>query len=224
MSASQLTALPSAVLWMMAREEPGATMCRGGILNGEAGPDRMSRIICLLRNGLALRTLIVCPPALFDGWRGALTAGGFSVMGVAAGAACWVPHAPGGNSRPVVYLTTYAKASMYRRLLCSEAFPRVILDEGHLIRNGKATCRWGAAITYANRSTCRWILTASPVHDSYSNWKNLCMWLRVRASYEPHALSEIAAAIMPKPTVAVSETEPTVAPSAMSIQLHLMAF
>jgi hypothetical protein len=186
------------VRWMMAREAEGAPVCRGGILADDMGLGKTFQTIGLLRNGLALRTLIVCPPALIAGWTEELRACGFSVRTLEGGG-MWTPARAGEEERVAVYLTTYPKATMYRRFLVVEAFPRVVLDEGHVIRNGKDTARWTAAMSYANRSQCRWILSATPVQNSYSDWKNLTMWLRVRCGGS--MLPEIGAEIMLRRTM-----------------------
>lgn len=187
------------VRWMLAREEVGAPVCRGGILADDMGLGKTFQTIGLMRNGAALRTLIVCPPALMAGWTEELRACGFAVATIVAGSGLWTPVLKGDEGRMRVWLTTYPKATLYRRFLCGEAFERVILDEGHVIRNGKDTARWTAAISYANRSLCRWILSATPVQNAYSDWKNLCAWLRVRCSNSQ--LPEIGPTIMLRRTM-----------------------
>lgn len=186
------------VRWMMAREADGAAVCRGGILADDMGLGKTFQTIGLMRNGLPLRTLIVCPPALIAGWTEELRACGFSVRSLTS-AASWTPAAAGEEERVAVYLTTYPKATLYRRCLCAEAFGRVVLDEGHVIRNGKDTARWTAAMSYANRAQTRWILSATPVQNSYSDWRNLTMWLRVRCSNS--AVPEIGPTIMLRRTM-----------------------
>ncbi len=186
------------VRWMMAREAEGAPVCRGGILGDDMGLGKTFQTIGLMRNGLALRTLIVCPPALIAGWKEELRACGYSVRELTS-AASWSPAVAGEEEREGVWLTTYPKATMYCRFLCAEAFPRVVLDEGHVIRNGKDTARWTKAMSYANRAQCRWILSATPVQNSYSDWKNLCTWLHVRCPNS--AVPEIGPTIMLRRTM-----------------------
>jgi hypothetical protein len=186
------------VHWMMAREAAGAPVCRGGILADDMGLGKTFQTIGLMKNGLALRTLIVCPPALIAGWTEELRACGFSVRTLEGGG-MWAPARAGEEEWESVWLTTYPKATMYRRFLCAEAFGRIVLDEGHVIRNGKDTARWTAAMSYANRSECRWILSATPVQNSYSDWKNLTMWLHARCTSS--TLPEIGATIMLRRTM-----------------------
>lgn len=186
------------VRWMMAREAEGAAVCRGGILGDDMGLGKTFQTIGLMRNGLALRTLIVCPPALIAGWKEELRACGYSVRELTS-AASWSPAVAGEEEREGVWLTTYPKATMYSRFICAEAFPRVVLDEGHVIRNGKDTARWTKAMSYANRAQTRWILSATPVQNSYSDWRNLCTWLRVRCPNS--AVPEIGPTIMLRRTM-----------------------
>jgi len=166
---------------MLGREDAGAAVCRGGILGDDMGLGKTFQTIGLLKNApTALRTLILCPPALIAGWTQELKACGFSVS-VLMGSATWSPGSL-GSSDSTVFLTSYPKACLYRRALAlaEPAFARVILDEGHVIRNGPATARWMSCMAIAKRATCRWILSATPVQNGPTDWRNLCWWLRVR--------------------------------------------
>jgi SNF2 family DNA or RNA helicase len=76
----------------------------------------------------------------------------------------------------------------------------VVLDEGHVIRNGKDTSRWIHCMGVAADATTRWILSATPVQNSYSDWRNLCAWLRVTC--EASDLPEVGPQIMLRRTMA----------------------
>ena len=65
------------------------------------------------------------------------------------------------------------------RSVSTDVSPRVILDEGHSIRNGSATSRWRHCMYLAANSLCRWILSATPIQNGINDWNNLCRWLRV---------------------------------------------
>lgn len=186
--------------WMMQRESPTAPVCRGGVLGDDMGLGKTFQTIGLMRNGLALRTLIVCPPALVAGWKEELTACGYSVRTLMQSAS-WTPAVTGEKEREPVWLTTYPKATMYKRKLEPEEgpFQRVVLDEGHVIRNGKTTARWTAAMDYAATAECRWILSATPVQNSGSDWKNLLEWLRVEC--DGAVTDELAPTIMLRRTM-----------------------
>jgi SNF2 family DNA or RNA helicase len=204
------------VRWMMAREEAGAAVCRGGILGDDMGLGKTFQTIGLLKNGLALRTLIICPPALIAGWTDELKECGYTVAVLVGGTATW--SAPDGASvtdtvKPgatpsrlpavagTVWLTSYPKACLYRKYIATAepAFERVVLDEGHIIRNGKTTSRWMNCMAIAKRALCRWILSATPVQNGPSDWRNLCWWLRVRC---PSAMiPELAPTLMLRRTM-----------------------
>lgn len=170
------------VRWMLAREEERAPVCRGGILGDDMGLGKTFQTIGLLKNTpwTGLRTLVICPPALVAGWTEELKACGYQVAVLVQGATWSLPD--GSDAKTTVWLTTYPKACLYSRLLATAtpAFGRIILDEGHLIRNGRTTARWMKCMAIGKRATCRWILSATPVQNGPSDWKNLCWWLRVR--------------------------------------------
>lgn len=198
------------VRWMLEREEAGAAGCRGGILGDDMGLGKTFQTIGLLKNSpLTLRTLIVCPPALMAGWTDELQACGFAVSTLLQSSSWSLPvgSAPTGatvGSAPTVYLTTYPKVCHYIEGLASAAthFERVILDEGHVIRNGKATARWNACMRIAQKATCRWILSATPVQNGPADWRNLCSWLHV-----PSTTTDIGPLLMLRRTMAELRAE-----------------
>jgi len=171
------------VRWMLAREEPTAAVCRGGILGDDMGLGKTGQAIGLLKNSpFNLRTLIICPPALMAGWTDELQACGFAVATLLQSSVWSVPATAAAG--PTVWLTSYPKACLYKIALstATEPFERIILDEGHVIRNGKQTSRWLSCMAIAKRAVCRWILSATPVQNGPNDWRNLCWWLRVRCA------------------------------------------
>jgi len=188
------------VRWMLAREEPTATVCRGGILGDDMGLGKTGQAIGLLKNSpLTLRTLIICPPALMAGWTDELQACGFAVATLLQSSVWSAPATAGGST---VWLTSYPKACLYKVALATaaEPFERIILDEGHVIRNGKQTSRWLSCMAIAKRAICRWILSATPVQNGPNDWRNLCWWLRVRCA--PSDVPTLGPIIMLRRTMA----------------------
>lgn len=194
--------LPHQVLgvrWMLDREAVTAPICRGGILADDMGLGKTFQTIGLLKNSplKGLRTLIVCPPALVAGWTEELRACGF-VVATFMGSAVWsvAPADVTGTAvDSTVWLTTYPKVCMYYRAesapFSAPYFDRVILDEGHVIRNGRDTVRGKSCSAIADMPnakhggvTLRWILSATPVQNGPHDWKNLCQWLRPRGIKE----------------------------------------
>ena len=190
------------IRWMMSREETDAPMCRGGVLGDDMGLGKTFQCIGLLKNSpLQMRTLIVCPPALIAGWTDELTACGYYVDTLQNGGA-WTStlKTVRTGDRPIVALTTYPKMSMYHIPIAEAAFGRIVLDEGHAIRNGKKTAMWKKAMHVAAPTTCRWILSATPVQNGINDWKNLCDWLHVKC--EDGDIAAMADTIMLRRTMA----------------------
>lgn len=198
------------VRWMLAREATDAVVCRGGILADDMGLGKTFQTIGLIKNGGAdVKTLIVCPPALIAGWLEELRACGFFVS-VLKSVTMWAP-APsttraGGEEGPTVWLTTYPKAVAYSKCRLSTGrskyfWDRIVLDEGHAIRNGKANKTWKAAIAFSIRAERRWILSATPVQNGPRDWENLCMFLHTRG-VRRGGYAEVGEAIMLRRTMA----------------------
>jgi len=200
-----ITLLPyqvEGVRFMLAREAVDAPICRGGILGDDMGLGKTFQCISLIKSSplTTARNLIVCPPALVAGWTEELQACGFSVYHLRAGKAEWFLQGSAASGKPV-WITTYPKVTIYKRTLCSqEPFDRVILDEGHCIRNGPATERWRACVALTKKTTARWILSATPVQNGGTDWRNLCWWLRVKC--KDAVIRSVAPVIMLRRTMA----------------------
>ena len=181
------------IRWMLEREAAEAPLCRGGVLADDMGLGKTFQTIGLLRNSpfaATWRTLIVCPPALIAGWTEELRACGFFVSVLTQGTDTWMPVPAGRAVADTVWLTTYPRLVAIGACLVEHAgsvraaghlFQRIVLDEGHAIRNGRGTARgiaaWGVAGTDAVQA--RWILSATPIQNGAADWRNLCSWLRV---------------------------------------------
>ena len=161
---------------MLGREANGS----GGILADDMGLGKTFQIIGLLKNSFSkARTLIVCPPALMAAWSSELRACGFSVATLSAGK--WNIS---GTDNEVVWITSYNKICMHCKTIASMVFQRIVLDEGHAIRNGRATVRWSSCMAISKESEYRWVLSATPIQNGGSDWRNLCLWLRTEEPAE----------------------------------------
>jgi len=199
------------VRWMLDREDD-VRICRGGILGDDMGLGKTFQTIGLLKNSPhTLLTLIVCPPALISGWTTELKACGFGVVPVSDSMGRFIET----NN---VFLTTYTKLHNFRTRIAAAKFGRVILDEGHLIRNGESLSRWTSYMAAAAHAQARWILSATPIQNGKKDWKNLCTWLRVPANIDSLELSPVLmlrrtmdelrgdiAALPPPPDIVVRE-------------------
>jgi SNF2 family DNA or RNA helicase len=229
------------IRWMMGRESGDAPWCRGGILADDMGLGKTFQIIGLIKNGAALRTLVVCPPALYSPWREELRACGFNVHGTVAE----TPSGGGPEAVPI-WLTTYPRLSAHYDDFAEVEFGRVVLDEGHNIRNGDTgrksgtgtnisvkvrRSRFTACNDIAETAECRWIVSATPIQNGKQDWANLCKWLRVRMTAPgdtetadvPMTLAEgqaVAADIMLRRTMAELRGVMTAIPPAPVFENH----
>jgi SNF2 family DNA or RNA helicase len=170
------------IQWMMGREAADAPWCRGGVLADDMGLGKTFQVIGLIKNGADLQTLIVCPPALYSAWREELIACGYDVRGTKS-------QSNSGGETPI-WLTTYPKLVAHFSDFAGESFGRVVLDEGHVIRNGgrvsaaaddgKRRSRFAACYDIAASAQTRWIMSATPIQNGKHDWANLCKWLQVR--------------------------------------------
>ena len=176
---------------MLDREAPDAPFCRGGILGDDMGLGKTFQTIGLIKNSPPCKTLILCPPALLAGWTEELRACGLPVTGLNG--------LTRTETKTGTVVATYNIAHLHAVDFRAAKFDRVILDEGHIIRNGKATKRWWTCMAIAKKSPFRWILSATPVQNGTKDWINLCTWLKTKAS--PGQMPDLAPVIMLRRTM-----------------------
>jgi len=191
------------VQWLLTRESVDAPYGRCAILGDDMGLGKTFQCISYIKSSpfVGFKTAIICPPALVAGWTQELTDCGFCVFHLFGSS--WRPVDPSlrRTGRPAIYITTYPRVSIHRRALCRDiVFDRIILDEGHCIRNGPSTGRWSACVALAARSKVRIILSATPVQNGGTDWRNLCWWLRVKC--KSGQIKELASTIMLRRTMA----------------------
>lgn len=135
------------------------------------GLGKTFQTIGLLKNS-PMKTLILCPPALLHGWKDELTACGFRVrMRIKR-----IPRFSGYGKNPNdVWLMTYPQSIQFPYLTRRMAFQRVVLDEGHVIRNRNKL--WTACCVLAELSKTRWILSATPIQNGIKDWRNICHFI-----------------------------------------------
>lgn len=189
----------SGIRWMLDREAPDAAFCRGGILGDDMGLGKTFQTIGLIKNSPPCKTLILCPPALLAGWTEELKACDLPVTGLS--------HLRETGTVVATYNIAHLHASDFR----AAKFDRVILDEGHIIRNGKATKRWWTCMAIARKSPFRWILSATPVQNGAKDWINLCTWLKTKA--RPSQMTDLASVIMLRRTMEDIRADPIMAKS-----------
>jgi len=190
------------VRWLLDREAVAAPCGRCAILGDDMGLGKTFQCISYIKSSpfVDFKTAIICPPALVAGWTQELTDCGFCVFHLIGSS--WRPvDASRRRSLPSIYITTYPRVSIHRRALCRDIlFDRIILDEGHCIRNGPSTGRWSACVALAAKTAVRIILSATPVQNGGTDWRNLCWWMRVKC--KSTQLKEVAPIIMLRRTMA----------------------
>ena len=189
------------VRWLLDREAVAAPCGRCAILGDDMGLGKTFQCISYIKSSpfVGFKTAIICPPALVAGWTQELTDCGFCVFQLVGSS--WRPVDASRRSLPPIYITTYPRVSIHRRALCRDIlFDRIILDEGHCIRNGPSTDRWSACVALAAKTAVRIILSATPVQNGGTDWRNLCWWLRVKC--KSGQLKEVAPIIMLRRTMA----------------------
>lgn len=167
------------VRWMIDREMSGDGICRGGILADDMGLGKTWQTIGLLTNCLVAKTLLVAPPVLISQWQEALDKSGVVT------ALFWDRKWKGADDASV-YLVTYDKVWRNMKLMTERVWDRVVLDEGHFIRNAKTK---RAQSLLQVRGDRKWVLSGTPVQNGLSDFRTLLDWL----GYEVPRIGAMAA-------------------------------
>ena len=165
----------SGVQWMLTRELLD-TNCPGGLLADDCGCGKTYTTICTMKGNPQPSTLIVTVVSTIHQWRDILTSfGGVTPLVVCND--CTLRSIPNGSD---VVLTTYSvftpkkKGRPVPAILRNTRWSRIILDEGHYIKNQNGT-------TFSNInslfSSIRWVLTATPVQNSMKDIVTLARWV-----------------------------------------------
>lgn len=169
------------IRWMLQQElQNDDRTCRGGILADDMGLGKTFQTIGLIKNSPIKRTLIICPPVLVSSWSDELTACGFRVRFRLPG----LPRFSGStvdkdnDNDNDVFLMTFSQSIQFPYLTRAMAFQRVVLDEGHVIRNGAAIRVWQSCCALSELSLTRWILSATPIQNGTKDFRNLSAFLR----------------------------------------------
>lgn len=186
------------IQWMLDREINGVNVvghdskkCHifGGFQCDDMGLGKTIQIASVMFNNPLRQTLIVAPLAMIETWSSLLQRIGFAVYEVhgKTGRMNWaminddykygIPRRF-IRLRPAVYITNYEKMYSSPSLFMRE-WDRVVLDEGHKIRNGKGLVAKAALKIVAG---VRWVVTGTPLVNSFRDVVTLLAFLGVAVS------------------------------------------
>lgn len=168
----------SGVKWMLSRElDDNYPIPKGGLLADDCGCGKTYITTCLLAGHRVKTTLVVTVVSVLHQWRDILTSFGRMSPLIVSGSDCCIMKVPDGTN---VVLTTYSiftpksKKKNIPNMLYTTAWDRVVLDEGHAIKNPNST-----TFMNINRLNARikWILSATPVQNSLNDIRTLAKWI-----------------------------------------------
>lgn len=168
------------VKWMLEREED--EKIKGGILADDMGLGKTMQAIATMR-GNEQPTLIISIVGTVNQWRDALVEfGGYKPLIINPSFMGILPN------NVTVAITTYSSFQKAKPPPCLLSYPwkRVVLDEGHVIRN-PATKLFKEISKL--QSEIRWILSGTPIQNSKKDLKTLAGWVGVPKSEDIEAIT-----------------------------------
>lgn len=163
------------VRWMLSRELT-TTDVKGGILADDMGLGKTIQTIAVVCGNQLPKTLIVTTVGTVGQWKDALVSfGGMFPIVVNSSFSGIIPE----DARVVVTsYSTFQKRdinSPFEKVVWS----RVILDEGHTIRNHKTRVH-----IQLSKLECsiKWILSGTPIQNSLKELLNLAKWIGIQTS------------------------------------------
>jgi SNF2 family DNA or RNA helicase len=175
------------IKWMLGNEREGNYIKEfdktvyGGLQCDDMGLGKTIQMLSVIVNNPKPRTLLVLPIAMIKTWTDLVMKMGFSVhtMTIENEKGSWMRTFK-GNMDYKVYITNYHKLNVIQ-----SEWDRVILDEGHQIRN------YESDISYMARNLkgkYYWVLTGTPLINGYDDVASLFAFLQLpvtvwKASY-----------------------------------------
>ena len=158
------------VKWLISRELNNI-IHKGGILADDMGLGKTIQMITLLLSNRTVgTTLLIVPPSLVSQWYNELIGKTNFRVGIFQGRNRGPIILNGFDSYDVL-ITTYGmiakrKSPSYQDILKSYQWGRIVLDEGHIVRNKKTKMYKG--LLEIEKRIC-WILTGTPVHNKIND-------------------------------------------------------
>lgn len=178
------------VKWMIEREIK--MRFNGGILADDPGLGKTIQTMALLVANKKNRTLIIVPTAVIGQWRDIL----YTILGESA---IYIHYGPGRTKSSLcikekrfsVCLTSHGSVYSHDRmnkdkiiteLHIDNFWDRIVIDEGHVIRNHK-TKMFKACMRFTGENVSKWILSGTPVQNTERDIKNLLTFIGVDNSF-----------------------------------------
>lgn len=166
------------VQWMLERENKAT---RGGILADEMGLGKTMQAIAVMR-GNPMSTLIITMIGTIGQWKEALFSfGGYKPMIVSSSFTGILPFDDDDEEEcELVVVTGYSSFQKARgktpSCLTETKWGRIILDEGHVIRNAKTKVFKEINSLHARS---KWILSGTPIQNSAKDLWTLAKWIGI---------------------------------------------
>lgn len=168
------------VYWLLHRELSGAGV-PGGFLCDEMGLGKTIQIITTMVGNPQKSTLLVVPKSIVNQW-------------AIEGFENFAPHlkvkiheGPNRSTNPsdfddfdvviAPYSVLTTKGKNEETVLHKRAWDRVVLDEGHEIRNPKSKIHKSMCQI---RARIRWILSGTPIYNSMKDFVSLCTFIGIK--------------------------------------------
>ena len=167
------------IAWMISRELASGSV-KGGFLCDEMGLGKTAQTVATILGNKVPRTLIVTPKSIVTQWQTEITKFAPQLkVGVYDG----IDRASLDISEYEIILAPYSvifnrkkECDPWNTRLHRYVWDRVILDEGHEIRNRRSKTHRAAV---ALRAKHRWVLSGTPVYNSMMDFVALCEFLHI---------------------------------------------
>ena len=172
------------VKWMLARERANSGP-KGGFLCDEMGVGKTAQVISTISENLKMNTLIIVPKSIIGQWEK-------EIHRFAPHVSVYVYDGPDRfkdienfkNHR--VTISSYGLLTEKDPILLNVEWGRVVLDEGHEIRNRRAKRSKAAC---ALKSDIKWVITGTPIFNKIDDFVSLSAFvgfsrLEVQCEYD----------------------------------------
>lgn len=200
------------VKWMLRRELEQNTT-RGGILADDMGLGKTMQTIACMR-GNPMRTLVVSMVGPLNQWKDALIEfGGYRPIILNPSFKGSLPEA-NVNDVVVTSYSTFQK-QVPPSCLYENTWGRVVLDEGHTIKNPNSKTHKEIAKLC---STVKWVLSGTPIQNSEKDLLALASWIGISTSLSVEELVETY--VLRRTQEAMSASNPRLA--LPKLETHIM--